>query len=176
LLAENLARNSAGTRQPALELYNCALSNRTGTGLLSEPPGFSRNRGLASLELVCGAVPSVQCEVDTLDNILGHRHVDLLKVDVEGHELSLLKGASESLAEGRIRNIVFEDHQGLSSEVCRTLRDFGYHVFPIGWNLKGPQVGPLVETKSWESSNFVATFAPEDTLRICNAPGWRMLR
>ncbi len=51
----------------------------------------------------------VKCE--TLDQImrtLGVDYIDLLKIDTEGHELSVLKGAKASIAAGTIGAIQFE--------------------------------------------------------------------
>lgn len=53
----------------------------------------------------------VDVEVDTLDNycrINNITRIDLLKIDVEGHELSVLKGASNLLSNYCVRNIQFE--------------------------------------------------------------------
>lgn len=49
--------------------------------------------------------------VTTLDAFAGSRKItgiDFLKVDVEGHELSVLRGAQEYMRAGRIRAIAFE--------------------------------------------------------------------
>jgi FkbM family methyltransferase len=54
--------------------------------------------------------------------------IEFLKIDVEGHELSVLKGASNLLKEGRIKYIQFEF--GPSSMAARTyMRDF-YKILP----------------------------------------------
>lgn len=51
----------------------------------------------------------VECEYDTLDNILLDQlhliHVDLLACDVEGAEVEMVKGARELLNLGAIRNV-----------------------------------------------------------------------
>jgi FkbM family methyltransferase len=47
----------------------------------------------------------------TLDSVIAEQQierVDLLKMDIEGHELSALIGAKNSIAEGRIEKIMFE--------------------------------------------------------------------
>jgi FkbM family methyltransferase len=51
---------------------------------------------------------SVEVPVLTLDEVVGDRTVDGLKVDVEGAELLVLKGAQRLLAEQRIRLIQLE--------------------------------------------------------------------
>jgi hypothetical protein len=41
---------------------------------------------------------------------MGHRYIDLLKIDTEGFDASVLQGAAEALREQRIGVIVFEYH------------------------------------------------------------------
>jgi FkbM family methyltransferase len=70
-------------------------------------------------------------EVATLDDQLrreGVTHVDLLKIDTEGHELAVLQGAGELLAAGAIAAVVFEfNEMNVVSRVF--LRDF-YELLP----------------------------------------------
>merc|ERR1711871_1432578 len=40
-------------------------------------------------------------------------HIDVLKVDVEGYELGVLRGAERILSEGRVRYIMMEFHPGM---------------------------------------------------------------
>lgn len=61
--------------------------------------------------------------------------IDLVKIDVEGHEYEVLLGASKLLSEGRIRTIVFEHSPTLlelngkhSDAVFLLLDRFGYQV------------------------------------------------
>jgi FkbM family methyltransferase len=76
--------------------------------------------------------------VITVDSFLsenGLDHVDLLKIDTEGHELSVLKGAAEALRAGRIDVIHFEfNEMNVASRVF--FRDFfellkHYHLYRL---------------------------------------------
>ena len=57
--------------------------------------------------------------------------IDLLKIDVEGAELRVLKGAKESLAKGKIFRIVAELHPPFvrcPKRLVSLLQEFGYTV------------------------------------------------
>jgi FkbM family methyltransferase len=72
----------------------------------------------------------VEVEVDTLDNVCkvqGIEGIDLLKIDVEGAELEVLKGADQSLK--FTRNIAMElDYEGEELQVKEYLRKKGFKV------------------------------------------------
>jgi FkbM family methyltransferase len=72
-----------------------------------------------------------EVEVTTLDQFAADRgiaHIDLLKIDTEGTELEVLKGACNLLREGRIRAIQFEfNEMNIVSRVF--LKDF-YELIP----------------------------------------------
>src|SRR5207247_10572660 len=69
-------------------------------------------------------------QLSTMDNYCrekGVSQIDFLKLDVEGHELEVFKGMTESLSQGRVRIIQFrsEEHtselQSRVDLVCRLL-------------------------------------------------------
>jgi FkbM family methyltransferase len=78
--------------------------------------------------------------LETLDAYcerLGVRQIDLLKVDVEGHELMVLKGAAQILAQGRLQRIQFEyggtyiDARILLKDMFELLTSYGYRLHKI---------------------------------------------
>jgi FkbM family methyltransferase len=58
----------------------------------------------------------------------GVERIDVLKLDVEGHELSALRGAEQMLSEGRIGKITLEamDVHGDTTEAAALLESHGY--------------------------------------------------
>jgi FkbM family methyltransferase len=72
-----------------------ALSDRAGIAKL-HVPGGGVSPG-ASLEAVTSGEETFECAVETLDRELKEERVSFLKVDVEGHELALFKGAEQTL-------------------------------------------------------------------------------
>jgi FkbM family methyltransferase len=109
VLAAYLRRACDAFGWPNVRVYDVALSNRVGTGVL-HVPGFEAAPS-ASLEAsVLDATPGAQleCRVDTLDRQLaGLGPLRFLKVDVEGHELAVFQGATETLARDR-PHLLFE--------------------------------------------------------------------
>jgi FkbM family methyltransferase len=91
----------------------------------------------------------VEVEAHTLDDVLGDRTADGVKIDVEGAERLVLEGGYVALAEGRIRVIQFEyNHQsrtnfGESREATRDmLASFGYSFFRPDWDGQLLRVSP----------------------------------
>lgn len=157
-----LCANVSGTE---LELRNEAVTDHDGEAMLSAP--IVGNNGTASLE----GAGTIRCDAVTLDSVIASE-VALLKVDVEGHEYAVFSGARLSLEAKRIRNIVFEDHCGLESRVCKLLRGHGYEIFPIGWRMNGPALGV---TNPHEAPNFIATLQAAEVRSAMQPRGWRVL-
>lgn len=68
-------------------------------------------------------------EVTTLDQYAvtrGLDHIDVLKLDIEGHELRALRGAKGLLTRRLIRAITMESLHGDTSEPMQLLEDLGY--------------------------------------------------
>jgi hypothetical protein len=51
---------------------------------------------------------TIEVPVDTLDNVLNSKVPLLMKIDVEGFETEVLKGASKTLSDGRLKGIIIE--------------------------------------------------------------------
>lgn len=84
----------------------------------------------------------IEIPLETLDGYAernGIEQIDLLKIDVEGHELSVLRGATRMLAEGRIRMIQMEYGSGFQLANA-LLRDIFDVVAPAG--MTGGRITP----------------------------------
>jgi FkbM family methyltransferase len=85
---------------------NIALNGFTDVAVVEAAAGASVGRirfteGLDSLNRIDATGP-IEVDQVTLGSLIGDRHVAGLKVDVEGFELDILKGATQALAEHRI--------------------------------------------------------------------------
>ncbi|GAC1441340.1 MAG: hypothetical protein NVSMB55_08890 [Mycobacteriales bacterium] len=80
-------------------LVRSALGREPGVARLSLPVEHGKvNRGRASLNDVAGSVESIDVPVVTLDSQVLPEPVSFVKCDVEGFELSVLRGAQDLLA------------------------------------------------------------------------------
>lgn len=139
-------------------LHNFALSNQKGSFDLYIPKNFESNEGIASLEPMENS-DKIQVQTETLDSLIT-TNIKLVKIDVEGHESSVLEGARDLLKQKKIDFLVFEDFDGLNSKVIKLLKDFDYKVYRLKKNLMGPELVSLSESEKiplWEPPNFIAS-------------------
>jgi hypothetical protein len=120
----------------------------------------------------------VPVRVTTLDEAVGGRPVGVLKLDVEGHEAAVLRGATRALAAGRVRYVVFEAHAPDGGEAAQMLRGAGYRLFALGWSMRGPVVRGIEEgdpATGYDPPSFLATREPDEVISRCRPRGWRVL-
>lgn len=162
----------------AVETYPVACSKTEGIATLHVPRNALQNDGLATLEECTEALSSYAVKTVALDQFIS-REILVLKVDVEGHEYDVLLGAIQALSSGKIRNIVFEEHDIDSSEVVKLLQRYSYDVLSVGWNRSGLTVRPLGTANSsyvTDAPNYIATLDAAKTIELTREPGWTLLR
>jgi len=160
--------------------YNVALSNNVGSARLAVPADYESNHGVCSIAdntEDSSTTTYFEVAVTTLTAIIEqNRQISFLKIDVEGHELMVLKGAESLLASGQIRDILFEEHGTLPTPVTTLLQGHGYQLYRILNGLFGLTLipidtyhAPLVEH---DSPNFLATRSPGRLLGKTSKRGW----
>ena len=163
-------------------LQEIALSSNSGTASLYTTSEFSTNRGTASLN---GEDHSEQDHLahpvvlERLDNVFSDTpFFSLLKMDVEGHELDLLRGATNLLSAKRIRDIIFEEHRPYPSPVTEYLEKFGYQIFSLEQGPLGIQVSPAhrhAKHFKYDAPNYLATLDPQRALKKLRRRGYCVL-
>jgi FkbM family methyltransferase len=182
LLARNAARWEAAPDAPVTETHQFALSDRRGTAELRVPVLFRLNQGRSSIEKREGeggrdswhAIGTVA--LLPLDDLVGDRDVGVLKIDVEGHETSVLYGAELLLRTHRIRDVIFE-HKDYPSSATTFLERHGYTLLSLDSTLFRLIVGPPNKSapwQGWEGPSYLATVAPARALRRLQTRGWAL--
>jgi FkbM family methyltransferase len=109
-----------------------ACGEKTGVVSFAQPDylkvGNFGGVSMSSSAPVAGAV-SVQVPCVKLDDMLRHERVGLLKVDVEGFELKVLKGGSATLQQSRPLLYVENDRPDNSRELIEWLWGIGYDLW-----------------------------------------------
>jgi FkbM family methyltransferase len=106
----DLVRNVALNPDVSIEVRDCALGDRTGTVELHAQTRRAYNRGASSVFRnynVGARYQKIAVELRTLDEELADTRVDLIKIDTEGFESAVLRGARKLIARCR-PVVVFE--------------------------------------------------------------------
>ena len=200
-LQPNLARWRTAAHRTQITSHQMALSDRSGSTLLSIPVNFAGNQGLAQVvHLAEGADrsdshhPIDHSHSDTaavserrlsitcqrLDDCLAAGEiVNLMKIDVEGHELAVFTGASSCLQQQRIHHIIFEAHDGYPSALTDLLEQHGYTIFGIDRQFFGPRLvepGVASDAVQWLPRNYIATCQPAKVTSSFSQRGWQIFK
>ncbi len=153
-----------------VKLNRLALSSEAGSGVLFyDKPGSQ----LASLtpRPRYGLTLSEAVQLETLDNYCGHNsvpHIDLLNLDVEGHELEVLEGASQLLEKASIRRILFE-FGGCNVDTRTFFRDIYECLTERGMKISRLTLGGLIaidlyheSLERFRTTNYPATLVAPD--------------
>lgn len=138
-LLKNISINNYGNIIPV----KCALANFEGRAkFFIKASNVSHSLVKASWN--SPIVKVIEVDVTTLDSLLrklGIDKVDLLKINVEGAELEVLKGSKSYLSKRQIFNIVLTTHPPHEQEarkVAEYLKTFSYKIKVV--NLRGRKV------------------------------------
>lgn len=168
--------------QKTLQAHNSALGKNSGSGTLIIPKEFGGNRGTSKVG-TDGPKDgdTFKIKIEALDEACeGLRSIGVCKIDVEGHEAEVLKGAAKTLRQKKIRDIIYEDVSLANTELRAILVEAGYTIFSLHTDIIKPRISAFAENKPFkkgqEGENFVATLEPDRAIRRFNAVGWKTLR
>jgi len=149
------------------------VSNRIGISRLAIPGGGATSPGASFEEAVRAedACQFVDVETTTLDEFfaLEKRHIGAIKIDVEGHELSVLEGAKEVLINHRPVVVCETEQRHLSkgkvSDIFYFMNQNGYdgHFFHNGKLFPISEFKPEIHQsevgdKFWNSNQYCNNF------------------
>tara|TARA_R110000868_G_scaffold132381_8_gene343337 strand:- start:12389 stop:13273 length:885 start_codon:yes stop_codon:yes gene_type:complete len=143
-----------------IQRYNLGLSTQDSQMDLYIPEDFDKNEGVASLEKPEGKHTKITVDVKRLDGILALDKKYILKIDTEGHETSVLKGASKLFDASAINAVFFEEFADPNqAESFNFLRSYGFEIFRIERSFFGPKLNDPTSQQSgrvWEPVNYLA--------------------
>jgi FkbM family methyltransferase len=182
-LQENI-KNMPHDRYAPIQAHPIALGASEGKISLVEPEGFNSNEGNAKLtNNLLSSKKAYQVDISRLDSLFfKNERFGVVKVDVEGWELSVFQGAEQLLDEHRIRDIVFEDFDTFPSDTVQFLQNKGYAIFRIAKKILGPFIAHPLEKKAqdlllpYEPVNYLATIDPQRALKLLQPRGWFCLK
>jgi FkbM family methyltransferase len=168
----------------ALDARGVALSESRGRVDLEVPADFARNCGLSRVmdrsAPSPAAVKSIPVASETLDDLLGgEERIGVAKMDVEGHEASVLRGARSLLGRGAVRDWVFEHHSEYPSAVTDIFEENGYKVQRLQKGFFRPLLLAPTERaarSTWEPLSYLATRDPARAATRFMPTGWYCLR
>jgi FkbM family methyltransferase len=171
-----------GLRLAPAETHQSALSDHEGEAFLDLGNQWEGNRGLAKVvgDTSAGTGSKLKIQLTTLDRILSpETKVGVCKIDVEGHEAAVFKGAARVLAQRGIRDIIFEDFQPYPGAVHQLLMDHGFTLFSLHSRLWRPVLQPAsgpAQFSTHDGVNYLGTLDPERARQRFKSSGWFVLR
>lgn len=145
---ESLRRNIERNRAESVVVHQVLCSDTSGEGEIYEYP--SLHSGISSMKPLPTEAPSKRhmLRMCTLDDLIGDQAtlISVIKIDVEGAECAVLKGARRLLGSGRVNALIVEANRERAAafgstveECCKLLRESGaaYEAFRI---VKGRRV------------------------------------
>jgi FkbM family methyltransferase len=162
---------------PQVELRELALSDKGGEAILTLPPDFEKNDGIATLEERNGGT-KIKIQTARLDDLNFRGKIRLIKLDVEGHELAVLRGGVETIRKSEVDFILYEDLGHQTAEVTNILNELGYKVFKLVKGFKGLRLEKpdYPFTYSYDPDNYVALRDMSVVHEINARPNWKLLR
>jgi FkbM family methyltransferase len=140
---------------PNVTAANLLVSNESGRGLLHYSANLPSGGTMSDVALSGGARRTVEVPMTTIDDFLPpDLSVDLVKIDVEGHEPLVLRGMERTIGRSPNIRIVLEFAEnllahttggadfieyirGLGFAICRMLPKFKLRLLPAGEALTG---------------------------------------
>lgn len=134
-LRGNVALNPSGN----VEIFPMALSDKTGTIVFNLPQVGKESFGSIHANGRFEVMKTVEVETQRLDDVwakLGNPEIGLIKVDAEGAELSILRGAEKLLTSPARPQIIFEANEENCKPFGHCVFDLLQYVHSLGYRLR----------------------------------------
>lgn len=150
---------------PKVQLSTLAVSSQSGTSVLHIP---KKDDGLidtrASLEDMGEAVEKIEIKTTTLDDWAAQEQIsriDVIKIDVEGHEFDAIKGAAQILQTLQpicIIEIELRHAHYPIQEIFDFIQGFGYEVFYFDRTTLSLKPFEVTQMKEFQKDDYLNDF------------------
>jgi FkbM family methyltransferase len=138
-----------------------AMSDRDGDGKLA-----TKDWNLGASSLADEGTPVLLWTAERLCTALNLDRIDLIKIDVEGHEEAVLRSLQPLLAQFKPRAILFEDHADrAATDIGELLNTAGYSVHGIYKSLLNTRVLPIRSKQDCTCNDYIAVRQDHNTPR-----------
>lgn len=183
-----LERNAGSLRERAaganVEIRRCAVGAGRATLYLVEPEPWPTSTG--EVRVVAAAPTEGRTAATTMCITLDEAcrdwsRIDIVKIDVEGGQDSVIQGARELLRAHRINHLAYEvsKPEDISGSLSHHLMEMGYSVWVIDRSWAGPVLRSiLVDPRPivGHATNLLATVDAQEALAAVKPRGWQCLR
>jgi FkbM family methyltransferase len=180
ILQLNVTNWSSDKRCGQIFLYNAALGSQKAFGKLYMPDHFSSNQGTSYVgpRDAQSNGQAIDVSILALDDVIPEsQSIGVVKLDVQGYELSVLKGMERLLRERRVRHIVFEEENGFPALTHTFLLEMGYLSYGIEQRFQGIRFvrdrQPYAHPVKGLSPNYLATIVSEAEVSSLARGFWR---
>jgi FkbM family methyltransferase len=180
-LRENVNAWATDDRCGEFLLYQAALGVRDGTATLRTDDCFATNKGTAWIqtgEEASSEGTCIEVMMRSLDSVLEKGEaIGILKLDVQGSEMSVLEGMTKILESHAVRDIVFEEMGEFPAPTHQHLKSRGYSIFGVEESLTGVRLladtQPLCGPFTGAVPNYLATLDPNRAKHRLCGKFWR---
>jgi FkbM family methyltransferase len=133
-LAANVSRNGL---TDVIRIHTVALADTCGKAKISFADKEANNQGMASLVTISEGFLQEEVETITLDEFVrrqGINHIDLMKIDIQGAEPLLIKGAKEVFGSPDAPDLIMEFQPGqlvTLKDLAAMIEECGYEIYKI---------------------------------------------
>ena len=180
-LAKNVEMWEPDSRCGSFALHQTALGCESGLALLHVNESFRTNRGTAWISEQVKPSPNIQTievPIQSLDNLLDENEtIGIMKIDVQGYELNVLKGMARFLDRRAVRDIIFEEEAGFPTPTHEFLKSKGYSIFGLQESFTRvfclPDARPVFDSDFGQIPNYLATLDADRAKARLNSAVWR---
>lgn len=148
---EYIKKNLKINNYEGIEVKNIAISDKKGTAPFYIAKSWNCSRFIAG-QNTSDIVKTIQMKIETLDNLYKNKKIDFIRMDVEGYEFHILRGATKLIENNPGMAIFFEFHAQFFNTKQREefIRFLKENRLRIKYLFKGTERNPRPYTRTYK--------------------------